>query len=82
MRRTFALIIAVVVALMAAPAIGGNPNAVDWVETDVMGNEIPLTQRVAGDWLHLRYERHGRSLRAPGTTALTVASSDGQRRAR
>ena len=60
MRRTYALIIAVVVGLMAAPAIGANPNAVDWVETDVMGAEIVVAApRVAGDWLHLQYERHG-----------------------
>ena len=37
MRRTYALIVAVAVGLMAAPAVGANPNAVDWVETDVMG---------------------------------------------
>lgn len=60
MRRTFALIVAVVVGLMAAPAIGANPNAVEWVETDVMGAEIvTAAPRMAGDWLHLQYERHG-----------------------
>jgi hypothetical protein len=60
MRRTFALIIAVAVSLMAAPAIGANPNAARWVETDVMGAEVVVAPpRMAGDWLHLQYERHG-----------------------
>jgi hypothetical protein len=60
MRRAFTLMIVVVVSLMAAPAIGANPNATEWVETDVMGAEVYLAApRMAGDWLHLQYERHG-----------------------
>lgn len=60
MRRTFALIVAVAVGLMAAPAVGGNPNAVEWVETDVMDSPIPLAPpRFAGDWIHEQFSRSG-----------------------
>ena len=48
------------VLVMVTPALAANPNAVEWVETDVMGAEInPAAPRMAGDWLHLQYERHG-----------------------
>jgi hypothetical protein len=59
MRRTFALVVAVVVGLMAAPAIGANPNAVEWVETDVMGGQENAVQRLAGPWIHERFSRSG-----------------------
>ena len=59
MRRTFALIVAVAVGLMAAPAVGANPNAVEWVETDVMGDQIDTATREAGDWFHERFSREG-----------------------
>ena len=59
MRRTFALIVAVAVGLMAAPAVGGNPNAVEWVETDVMGVQTDVVTRLAGDWIHERFSREG-----------------------
>ena len=60
MRRTFALIVAVAVGLMAAPAIGANPNAVQWEETDVMNSPIPLAPpRFAGDWIHEQFSRSG-----------------------
>ena len=59
MRRTFALIIAVAVALMAAPAVGANPNAVEWVETDVMGAPTDVVTRFAGDWIHEQFSRSG-----------------------
>lgn len=60
MRRTFVLVVAIAVGLMAAPAFAANPNAAEWVETDVMGSEIyTAPPRMAGDWLHLQYQRHG-----------------------
>jgi len=59
MRRTFALIVAVAVGLMAAPAVGANPNAVEWVETDVMGSPIGLVERFAGDWIFEQFSREG-----------------------
>jgi len=60
MRRTFVLAIAVAICLTAAPAIAAGPNAVEWVETDEMGAEFYLAApRMAGDWMHMRYERHG-----------------------
>ena len=60
MRRTLALIVAVAVGLMAAPAVGANPNAVEWVETDVMDSPIPLVPpRFAGDWIHEQFSRSG-----------------------
>lgn len=62
MRRTFTLIVAVAVAvgLMAAPAVGANPNAVQWAETDVMGAPGPLAPpRLAGDWIHEQFSRSG-----------------------
>jgi len=59
MRRIFALIVAVAAGLMAAPAVGANPNAVEWVETDFMGSPIDLVDRAAGDWIHERFSREG-----------------------
>lgn len=59
MRRTFALIVVVAVGLMAAPAAGANPNAVEWVETDVMGPPTGVVERFAGDWIHEQFSRSG-----------------------
>jgi hypothetical protein len=59
MRRTFALIVAAAVALMAAPAAGANPKAVQWTETDVMGAPTGVIERTAGDWIHEQFSRAG-----------------------
>ena len=61
MRRLLTLGVAFALILVfLTPAVAANPNAVEWTEIDVMGAEIPLAApRMAGDWLHLQYERHG-----------------------
>jgi hypothetical protein len=59
MRKTFALILAVVVGLLAAPAAGANPNAVQWKETDVMGDPTVFAERAADGWIHQQYSRSG-----------------------
>ena len=59
MRRIFALVVAVAVGLMAAPAVGANPNAVEWAETDVMGAPDVTVERLAGDWIHEQFSRSG-----------------------
>jgi len=72
MRRTFALIVAVAVGLMAAPAVGANPNAVEWIETDVMNSSIPLAPpRFAGDWIHEQFSREGTFSATAGGFAYT-----------
>lgn len=71
MRRTFALIVAVAVGLMAAPAVGANPNAVEWVETDVMGAPTGTVTRLAGDWIHEQFSRSGTFTAEAGSFTYT-----------
>lgn len=59
MRRTFALILVVAVGLVATPAAGANPNAVQWEEIDTMGAPTDLVERFAGDWIHEQFSRSG-----------------------